>query len=344
MEDIPELEDANRAESAVRRFRETRKKYRGLLVALVMMEFRAAVLQIIYTIAGALLTTAGPLILYRLLDVLSRPDTTSAECFTLVLLLALTNIGRTQFKGHAWHLARQTAIRVGSVLVDEIYRKSLTRASRPTAHSESSPTGFSSASVGTIMSLMSQDADRIKEYLPFAAVMVLVVLEIVVAASALVLVMGWPGAVGVGLVGLYFGVTWRVGKWVDPIFRRLYAASDRRHGLLNEALVGIRAIKYFAWEPTFLAKIHRARAAELHELISYYLQSIITNFIQLLVPNLIVYSVLVALTQWTSQPVDAKLAFTAMALFDAIKDPVNSLTDQLQDVLGLGVAVGRIER
>ncbi|KAJ3204801.1 hypothetical protein HDU67_009299, partial [Dinochytrium kinnereticum] len=362
LRDVPDLDEYDRAENCVRRFQgirgdDARGKYKNLITTLFMLELPSTAFQVILGVFGALLSTVGPLLLFTLLEKIQNPKATSAEAFTVVLLLALNTAARSMFDGHAWHIARHVGIRMKAILVNEIYVKSLRRVTKV----RESPSGgaktpkekqeeedeeekFSSSSVGKIVTLMSADTEKVKDTMPFVTDSVLSLLQICAAVTALLFVVGWPGLVGVFVMVAAMPITYRISTWVDEIFERLSDATDKRTTAINETLQGIRVIKYFAWEDNFLTKIFKTRHHELNRLFYYYAQSFIQNLTLLLLPNLVSYFTLLAITQWQGRTLDAQLAFTCLALFDSIKDPLAQLPDQIVEVYQLRVALNRISR
>ncbi|KAI8847682.1 P-loop containing nucleoside triphosphate hydrolase protein [Chytridium lagenaria] len=172
---------------------------------------------------------------------------------------------------------------------------------------------------------MSEDSEHVKEWGPFVFDAGLMGLQIVASTTALVLVVGWPDLL-----------------WVRKVFVRLRAAGDLRMGVLNETLQGIKIIKYFGWEEKFLTRLHTARTKELHEIFNYYLQSFTNNLLLLLIPNLVAYFTLLTLTQYQSRVLTPQLAFTCLAMFESIKDPLTSLPDQITETSIVWVALQRI--
>jgi len=103
--------------------------------------------------------------------------------------------------------------------------------------------------------------------------------------------------------------------------------------LRKAKIIGIRLIKFFAWEDSFLYKIGVARASELYWLTySAYLRAGVFFF--WLTTPLIVSLVTFAVYVGTGNELDAQTAFTALSLFNILRFPLNILPTTVAQVVG----------
>ncbi|KAJ3100106.1 hypothetical protein HDU97_002488 [Phlyctochytrium planicorne] len=340
MKDVPDLEEEDNGESIIKDFEAKRGKHRSLFVTLFSLYPSLLAKQSLSQIAGGLLSTAEPLGLYALMNAVTAKEKPRSEILFFSLLLAATVILRVLCRQTGFQIERNLGIRYSTILVNEIYKKSLKRIP---FSSDSSDDTKRSASTGKIVSLMSGDAHKIKMTMPYTLDAIAIFLEIAAAVGALLWMVGWPGLVGLSVMVASFPITYIISKWIDKMFRRLNAATDDRTTIINEVLQGIRIIKYFGWEDRFESRISESRKKELDELIPYYIQMLITNFILFLLPNLVAYSTLIAITQWQGKILEAKLAFTCLALFSAIREPMSEIPEVVVEISKVKVSLGRIE-
>ncbi|KAJ3071462.1 hypothetical protein HDU98_005300 [Podochytrium sp. JEL0797] len=338
--------------------------------AILVCEKRAFIFQSSLGIFRILFGLAGPYFLYRITGFIetATPTTPSTPAFFFALGFGLSAFLKKFLDNHTWHSTRQLCVRVKAVLVNEIYCKSLTRipssSSAPAglsisdadgttdpasvgmegATEPSSPGKSAASTVGKIVTLMSTDAETIRDYLPDCFELILIPFHILTAIAGLLYLVGWPALVGLAVMFLTLPLTYWNAQWNMRVYERLMKAQDSRTGIVNEVLQGIRVIKTFAWEPQFLDKIQTARAKELHCLVSVYLAESVNTFIWLMAPIVVSFVTLSTLTKWSDVPMTSQTAFTCLSLFNSLRIPLMYLPLVIADAFKMAVAFGRIER
>ncbi|CAO2644872.1 ATP-binding cassette sub-family C member 3 [Lemmus lemmus] len=113
---------------------------------------------------------------------------------------------------------------------------------------------------------------------------------------------------------------------------------------MNEILSGIKVLKLYAWEPSFLEQVEGIRQGELHLLRKgAYLQAIST-FIWVCTPflvTLITLGVYVCVDE--SNVLDAEKAFVSLSLFNILKIPLNMLPQLISGLTQASVSLKRIQ-
>jgi ABC-type multidrug transport system fused ATPase/permease subunit len=147
-------------------------------------------------------------------------------------------------------------------------------------------------------------------------------------AGLLVLVAGWP---------LNSAVTRRS----IAIQRGVLAARDARMGVLSELLGAVKFIKFFAWEDRWIARALGARETEMGWMVKARLNSVLFTLLWTLAP------VLVALVSFATfvlsgHDLDVATAFTSLALFAMVRQPLNIIPTYVVQILQTRVALGRI--
>ncbi|KAJ3072963.1 hypothetical protein HDU98_002550 [Podochytrium sp. JEL0797] len=351
LEDLPNLNDTEKAQGAVDRFNEFKHRHKSLWRALFASETRSFLLQMGLATLSTLFGLAGPYFLYRITGYIQNPDQPVLIAFLFAIAFGLSTAFRALCDNHAWHLARKMSIRIKSVLVNEIYCKSLKRipnnGGSGTAESETEDKkaeGENDASVGKIVTLMSTDAETIRDTMPELYDVILFPLHIFAAIGGLLYVVGWPALAGLAVMVLTLPLTYWNSVWNIRVYEKLLAAQDGRTNVVNEVLQGIRIIKYFAWEKKFLEKIDAARGKELRTLMEMYANGAMSTFIWLVTPLLVSFVTLVTLTKIADQELNSQLAFTCLSLFNSLRIPLMALPYVIADVFQLKVAFGRVTR
>ncbi|ORY36010.1 P-loop containing nucleoside triphosphate hydrolase protein, partial [Rhizoclosmatium globosum] len=352
LEDLPALPDPERASTAVHRFKEFKQRYSKLWLALLASESSAFSVQFVIATASTLFGLAGPYFLYRITGYIQDPVPGVPVFLFAIAFGAVTGL-RALCDNHAWHMARKMSIRIKAVLVNEIYCKSLKRipsggaadsGEKKENEGKEGEDEEDDASVGKIVSLMSTDAETIRDSLPELYDIVLMPLHIASAVAGLLYVVGWPALAGLAVMVFSLPLTYWNSKWNIRVYEKLMAAKDGRTNVVNEVLQGIRIIKYFAWEKKFLEKINQARDKEMRTLIEMYLNGAANTFIWLMTPLIVSFVTLTTLTKVAGKELDAQLAFTCLSLFNSLRIPLMVLPYIISDVFQLKVAFRRITK
>ncbi|KAJ3291882.1 hypothetical protein HK104_005738 [Borealophlyctis nickersoniae] len=269
---------------------------------------------------------------------------------------ALTN-GQLYFAG------RRSSLRIRSILVEEIYQKAMRRSAvikpsiaGPTNQlSSSSSTSDAStklsepdegaASLGKIVTLMSVDAERLREFVSYAHRLVLETpISVGLALSGLFFVLGWSAVVGVLmlLLGTVLGAC--AGSKIGKVQEQVMTNTDKRVNITNEVLQGIRIIKYLAWESQFMKRILEARKTELAALKRLWLAYIGFNFTATLSSLLVAFATFACYTTVAGHTLDSQTAFTAIALLQQISVLIAYLPWQITEVFQAKVSLERINK
>ncbi|KAI9353265.1 hypothetical protein DFJ73DRAFT_759726 [Zopfochytrium polystomum] len=287
--------------------------------------------------------------------------------YVSVCCLPLTVFVKGLLDGQTWHEGVKIGVRLKAVVVNEVYVKSLRRVVTVSAAANKASSDLSvergsfsaaksqdegkakgddkeenDATVGRIVTLMSSDAEKIKDSLPYVVDLLSAPVQIIVSILALLQVIGWPALAGLTVMLTTFPATYYLSEWANRVFGRLMDATDRRTNIVNDSLQGIRTIKYFAWERSFLEKIDEARDKEMRCLIDYYLQGATATFAWLFTPILVAFFTLLTITEVAGHQLDARMAFTCISLFYNLRFPMAILPNMIAEVFQLKVAATRI--
>eukprot|EP00736_Rhodelphis_marinus_P011133 Rmarinus@m.11559 len=179
----------------------------------------------------------------------------------------------------------------------------------------------SATSLGHIVSLMSTDATRVMFFFYFSHWSWVVVIQIVMCIVLLCITVGWAAPAGLAALFVLMPLNSRLAKRMGKFQKAKLVAADRRIKAINELLQGIKAIKFYAWEPAFLANIDKLRDKEMNELFGMYLSRFATITVMVCTPIILTLLTLVSYTWIYDDPLDAQTAFTTLALINTLKVP-----------------------
>lgn len=120
-------------------------------------------------------------------------------------------------------------------------------------------------------------------------------------------------------------------------------ATDSRITAINELLQGVRIIKFFSWETQFETKIEILRMAEIQQLWLYVLANSGSRIIWNAAPVIVSLVTFTTLTMWSGERLTASTAFTALALFNSLRNPLTTMPDIIVRTGEALVSLARIE-
>jgi ABC-type multidrug transport system fused ATPase/permease subunit len=195
-------------------------------------------------------------------------------------------------------------VRIKAMLNIEIYRKSLRRLDTAVASGHKKDDGEDgttkdgddddkkkkddekdgddedvSSSTGTQINLMTTDSNRVSEFSTWWFSVLAAPTELSIGIYFLYKLLGVSCFLGL----LVMVVTLPANHYNAKLFAKsqdkLMEARDKRVGLMNEVLQGIRQIKFFAWEKNWEERVMAARKIELKHLRTGYLAELGFNFL-----------------------------------------------------------------
>ncbi|KAL1304864.1 hypothetical protein AAFC00_003788 [Neodothiora populina] len=195
---------------------------------------------------------------------------------------------------------------------------------------------------GRIINLMSTDTYRIDQASamfhmiwasPISIVLTLVLLLINITYSALA---------GFGLLIIAMPI---LGRTIKTLFKRrneINKITDQRVGLMQEILQGVRFVKYFGWETSFLGRLRDIRSREISK-IQVLLN--IRNGIMAVSMSMPVFASMLAFITFslTNHGLEAGKIFSSLALFNGLRLPLNLLPLVIGQVVDASASIGRIE-
>ncbi|KAI4719614.1 ABC multidrug transporter-like protein [Aureobasidium sp. EXF-10727] len=195
---------------------------------------------------------------------------------------------------------------------------------------------------GRIVNLMSTDTYRIDQASgmfhmiwasPISIVLTLVLLLINITYSALA---------GFALLIVAMPL---LGRSIKSLFVRRKAinkVTDQRVGLTQEILAGVRFVKYFGWESSFLDRLKEIRRREIGK-IQFLLN--IRNGIMAVSMSMPVFASMLAFITYslTDHGLQAGKIFSSLALFNGLRLPLNLLPLVIGQTVDATASIRRIE-
>ncbi|KAI8343122.1 P-loop containing nucleoside triphosphate hydrolase protein [Chlamydoabsidia padenii] len=265
-----------------------------------------------------------------------------------------------------WYFAGSYCqVRIKAMLNLEIYRKSLHRLDTAVAsgHKDEKDEAATkddddkkkddkkegdgedvSSSTGTQINLMTTDSNRVSEFSTWWFSVVAAPTELFIGIYFLYKLLGVSCFLGL----LVMVVTLPANHYNAKLFAksqdRLMEARDKRVGLMNEVLQGIRQIKFFAWEKNWEERVMAARKVELKHLRTSYFAELGFNFLWQGSPILVTVVSFWSFTKLEGNDLTAPIAFTAITVFNELRFALNVLPEVMIEAYQAIISVRRIDK
>ncbi|KAG0701637.1 hypothetical protein DFH29DRAFT_925615 [Suillus ampliporus] len=321
------------------------------------------ILDFCLTYVSVVFTYASPFFLKRILDAIvdePTPENRSQAYIYAFLAFLCTLLKAEADVQHLW-FGRRAATRMRVGLMAAIYDKALKRqdysgivdkdkakeaadkkagvkpAENPTADDPKA-----GADVGKIVNLMAVDANRIAMMVSGSYFIYGAPLEIILATTFLYNLLGLSAFAG--FIVLLAG--WPLNSYVTKrsvrIHKGVSASRDKRMAVLNELISAVKFIKFFAWEDRWIQRVMEARGVEMNWMVKARINSILFSLIWTSAPILVSLLSFLAFVYQGNQ-LTVPVAFTSIALFGMIRQPLGIIPAWIVQILQTGVALKRIE-
>ncbi|PXF43436.1 Multidrug resistance-associated protein 1 [Gracilariopsis chorda] len=205
-----------------------------------------------------------------------------------------------------------------------------------------SPESRSLYTSGQIQNLMSNDSRTVADIVLYVHMVWSSAEQIVVAMLLLVQLLGWaPTFAGILFIISSMFVQSKLVGTIKNQRERASARTDERVKLVAEAIKGIKLVKLYAWELSFVKRILDVRAKELDLLRSIsFLQA--TN--SMLVTSIPTVLTIIAFSIYAlnTGSLDAAVVFPSIALFNVIRPSLMFLPNILISTARAGASLSRL--
>ncbi|KAG0270358.1 hypothetical protein DFQ27_008373 [Actinomortierella ambigua] len=247
----------------------------------------------------------------------------------MLLLAAWMAITYQQFNIRSFRVG----IQARTILTDAVFRKATVLSAR-------SHLAFPD---GKIINLMSTDVSRIDTAGLQALIAVACPIFIIAVIGLLIDLIG-PSAL-IGAVILLFAnpiQAYFMGL-LAPIRKEASQVTDARMKLTTEIVQGIKVIKFFAWEPSFLAKLAEYRAQELQGIKRILRDKGFASATSAAIP-VFASALTFVLYAATNHELKAEIVFPVLSYFTILRVPMQILPNCYAAVFDALVAIRRIEK
>ncbi|XP_064621093.1 multidrug resistance-associated protein 1-like [Lineus longissimus] len=286
----------------------------SMLLAYIKVVGRVYFITGLYKLCYDAVQFLQPTLLSLLITYVSGNNPYQWQGYALGICLFLISVLRSIFFQLFWEGCFATGMRMRTMITSAVYRKSL----------KLSSSAKRASTAGEIVNLMSVDAQKLQDapiYLHFSWSAPFV---IAVSMGLLWQQLGAACLAGLIVLALIIPVSAMIAKKSQGLQEKQMSYKDERMKMMTEVLGGIKVLKLYAWEGSFMEKVMWTRNLEINKLrTSSYLDAI-TFANTYLAPYLVsLASFAVYVLTREDRILDANKAFVSLSLFAIITQPMN---------------------
>lgn len=255
----------------------------------------------------------SPMLLRRVIRYLqdrnSAVETSVLPGMVLALALLITYFCQSMFFHQYFNLISTVQILVRGALTTAVFEKSC----------HLSPESRSIYTSGQIQNLMSTDSRTVSDVVLYIHMLWSSLEQIIVAMVLLVTLLGWtPTIAGILFIIATMPVQAYLVSTMKALRERASYRTDERVKAVSEAIKGIKLVKLYAWELSFVKRILEARARELAFLRKVAFLQAWNSILVSCLPTLLS---VIAFTTYavTGNVLNAANVFPSIALFNVIR-------------------------
>ncbi|KAJ2123708.1 hypothetical protein IW147_002301 [Coemansia sp. RSA 720] len=294
-----------------------------------------------YKVVKDLAAILNPILLSRLIGFVSTYHTPAAEpiengYFYAISMFVVASVQTLTFQQY-WVQNQRVYIMLKMSYTTAIYRKTMVL----------SNDARQKYNVGSIVTHMSADSQRVADFAAnFSHHLWSSPLQIVLALYLLYRTLGWTVYAGVLVMLISIPTSAQLSRSMRTLNKLLMGYRDQRMKIMDEVLSGIKIIKLYAWESSFIRRINEVRVKlELRTIRHYGLIQAVFSFVTTLVPFAVSFSTfgLYSLVDNVSHgPLTPQLVFVSLTLFNMLRFPLSFGPMVIPSVLEAMVSSRRI--
>ncbi|DAZ93644.1 TPA: hypothetical protein N0F65_009049 [Lagenidium giganteum] len=246
-------------------------------------------------------------------------------------------------------LARRIYVAFQTLLFSKSMRKSVANCPSDNKHSEDVEDKDADSDDDDddeleMSNLITNDVDTIKWLAYDLNEVWIVPTQVIVLIYLLYDVLGLAAFAGVAVIGLSGASGVYISKGTSASYDRLMYARDARLKSIKETFGAMQLIKLNAWERKFAAQIQRERNTELKALTANIWWKAVSTCIFWSTPLLVSIVSFTVYALVFEHELTASTVFASIALFNALREPLEVVPDILGTVMEAKVSLDRIKR
>ena len=274
-----------------------------------------------------------PLILKRLLSFMSSPDAPTWQGVLFASMLLILPTIQSVTLGNYFYNMQLIGLHMRTMIIGSVYRKALLLSGSSRLQSTS----------GEIVNLMSVDSQRFQDLLMYVNLIWSAPFQIMLAITLLYRELGWPIFAGVICMALVMPGNAYLANRIKFSQIRVMKIKDERVKQINEVLSGIKVIKLYAWENSFISNLYSFRNRELNYLNRILNLDALQTFLWQCSPFAVAcVSFAVYVNASPDNVLNAEKAFVSISLFNLLRFPLTMLPSLVTSLVLTMVSARRL--
>ncbi|QRW04429.1 ABC transporter [Ceratobasidium sp. AG-Ba] len=278
------------------------------------------------------------------------------DAYLFAFAAFICQLVRSQCELQHLYFARRASVRIRGELIACVYEKALrhkditgtvqpsdTKGKGKGKESKKAANEMAGADVGKIVSLVSTDSMRVARFVSTVQFVYDTPLSIIIASIMLYNLMGWTAFTGYVAILIALPINDVLVRRTSGLLRGISAIRDKRMRAMNEVILGIKFIKYSAWETRWMNRILAAREDELRWLKRVKFTNFSMHLVWEVVPVFVSAISFGFYTLVAKKELTVDVAFPCIAVFVMLEKSLAQLPKIANWFLISGVALKRIE-
>ncbi|CCX12168.1 Similar to ABC transporter C family member 12; acc. no. Q54U44 [Pyronema omphalodes CBS 100304] len=195
---------------------------------------------------------------------------------------------------------------------------------------------------GRVTNLMGTDTYRVDQAAGWFHIIWAAPIQIIIALVLLIINLSYSALAGFALLVVGFPILSWVVKVLARKRRAMNMITDKRVALTQEILTGVRFVKYFGWEESFLKRLQELRNREVSA-VQFLLG--VRSGVTAVGISLPVFASMIAFIVYsvTDNTLDPASVFSSLALFNSLRLPLNLLPMVIAQTIDAHVSLQRLQ-
>ncbi|TPX30915.1 homogentisate 1,2-dioxygenase [Synchytrium microbalum] len=339
LDDIPPLEDHNTAEVLASNLQfwwdlETKKDAPSLLFALHKAFGRTMYLAGAFRFVADSCGLASPVIMLQIILYLQGVNTSDNGYtgYVLAVVIFVLQMLQTSCMTQSSNMSIKSGFRLRGSMISILMKKSL----------KLSPLSRQEFTSGKLLNIMSTDASRMEQVSYNFHLIWSCPYQVVVATVLLLYFIGPSALVGLALLVAYIPIQRSLGNLLTYNRVKANEQADMRIKITQESFSGIRVIKLYAWEESFLKVLRAIRSVEVGFLRKIMMARAANSSISQIMP---VFAAIFSFITYVGigNVLQPGKVFTSLSLFYLLRIPLIQLPLMVMAYIDAYTAIKRIE-
>ncbi|KAF1319123.1 Abc transporter c family member 5, partial [Globisporangium splendens] len=333
MDDIWELEGENESATALKKFKKRFDTHNGSILRAIVSEYGlACVLCGFAALFAAGCAVFAPAVLHHVIDAFTAPEIDVEDLAVWLSAFFASRVLNAIISAQMAFYLELLSLRLTVALKSLLFQKALRR----------SVQSKNNAKAVEIANLYAADVNNIL-WVAFQVNSVWILpLQIGVVIYMLYSVIDLAAFAGLAVILASLVVSYFIAQRIGTVYMNVMTREDNRLKTIKEVFGAIQIVKLNAWESKFAEKICKLRAFEL-EAVQQFMYAASATVLVLWTSPIFVSTVSFAVYSLVlDQTLTAAKVFTAMALFNAIRDPLRDLPTVIQSFSQVKVSLNRV--